>query len=107
MEVAKAPATSDKSNVSLKENMPYNPYHNYNDDNGHNRHSSSASTLLVAWLVCLGIALLCLLLFSAEATPVATGASVGAGCLLLTLMTLAAIASIVLFILWIVALAQG
>lgn len=107
VEITKSSSISYKNNVSLKENLPYNPYHHYNDDNSHDSHSSNASTLLVAWLVCLGVALLCLLLFSSEATTVATGASVGAGCLLLTLMTLAAIASIVLFILWIVAIAQG
>ena len=97
-----------KNNVSLNENSTTGYEHPY--EHGDQNHiyrrggSDQAGTYLTVWLVCLALAIICLLLFAAAASSIGSS-GIGAGCLLLTLSGLGFILAIVFFILWIVAIA--
>ncbi len=102
-------AASANNNISLKVNSGVSAYpyveqgHPYEHGGG-----DRSSGLLVAWLLALGVSVLCYLLLIAYAASAASGTSVtaGVGCFLVIFGTFAFIAAIVLFILWIIAISR-
>ncbi len=97
-----------KASASSQLLTPHDPHDDYS--RGGNHINGNANSYLTAWLVCLGVALICWLLLLSwinQSINGTTNTNYGSGCAFLLIGALASIAAVVLFILWIVALASN
>ena len=106
-----APVTGD-NNASAEENASAsNPAVDYT---GHGDRMAgppnNANGLLLGWILCLGLAILIIVIYYAiligGISTGGAGTGIAAGCIVFVLATMLFIAAIVLFVLWIVAIAR-
>ncbi len=102
-------AISLKESASHKLQIPHDPRGDYSRDSDNS--ARKQASYLTAWLVCLGITIICWLVLLGELNSTANSPTYsngyGTGCVLGLIGTFAFIAAVVFFILWIIAIASA